>query len=185
MNIDRKTVFLMALFVSSIFVLLSKLMIPTTIQLIVEGQSTYVQQIPNIYTITDMIIVAISACIIGISVTHLISMKPVSRGEDVQSDQSLIAEPADNLTTQEISATASQNNAEDVLRILKGNEQIVIKELLDGGEMNQAELAVRIGISKSTLSRTLYDLESRKLIIRYRNGVSKMVKLADSLRKDQ
>jgi|GEM_PF-6493225 len=76
-----------------------------------------------------------------------------------------------------------ENNIENILNILKGNEQIVIKELLDSGEMNQAELAVRIGISKSTLSRTLYDLESRKLIIRYRNGVSKMVKLADSFKR--
>lgn len=76
-----------------------------------------------------------------------------------------------------------ENNIESILNILKGNEQCVIKELLDGGEMNQAELAVRIGISKSTLSRTLYDLESRKLIIRYRNGVSKMVKLADSFKR--
>jgi uncharacterized membrane protein len=74
---------------------------------------------------------------------------------------------------------------ENILDILKGSEQSVIKELFDSGEMNQAELAARIGISKSTLSRTLYDLESRKLIIRYRNGVSKMVKLADSLRKDR
>jgi len=51
--------------------------------------------------------------------------------------------------------------------------------------MNQAELAARIGIPKSTLSRTLQDLERRKLIIRYENGMSKMVKLADSLRKDR
>ena len=78
-----------------------------------------------------------------------------------------------------------ENNIKSILNILKGNEQCVIKELLDCGEMNQAELAARTGLSKSTLSRTLYDLESRKLIIRYRNGVSKMVKLADSLRKDR
>ena len=47
-----------------------------------------------------------------------------------------------------------------------GIEQIVIKELLDGEEMDQAELAARIGISKSTLSRTLQDLELRRLPIR-------------------
>nr|AAU83013.1 hypothetical protein GZ26B2_10 [uncultured archaeon GZfos26B2] len=44
----------------------------------------------------------------------------------------------------------------------------------------QAELAARIGIPKSTFSRTLSDMERRKLIVRYDNGMSKMVKLADS-----
>jgi len=66
-----------------------------------------------------------------------------------------------------------------------GIEQSVIKELFDSGEMNQAELAARIGIPKSTLSRTLQDLERRRLILRYDNGVSKITKLADSLRKDR
>jgi len=63
-------------------------------------------------------------------------------------------------------------------------KQGVVKELNDSGEMNQAELAARIGIPKSTLSRTLQDLERRKLIIRYDNGMSKMVKLTDSFSSD-
>ncbi|CAD7775193.1 hypothetical protein AIOGIFDO_01737 [Candidatus Methanoperedenaceae archaeon GB37] len=45
------------------------------------------------------------------------------------------------------------------------------------GEMNQTELGVRTGIPKSTLSRTLQDLERREVIIRYDEGMSKMVKL--------
>ena len=71
---------------------------------------------------------------------------------------------------------------ENILNILKGNEQRVVKELNDSGETNQAELVARIGIPKSTLSRTLQDLERRKLIIRSENGMSKMVKLADSFK---
>ena len=59
----------------------------------------------------------------------------------------------------------------------------VVKELFGSGEMNQAELAARIGIPKSVISRTLSDLESRRLIIRYENGMSKMVKLADSFKR--
>jgi DNA-binding XRE family transcriptional regulator len=92
-----------------------------------------------------------------------------------------LAETAD--TNPDVSEQNRENNIESILNILKGNEQCVIKELFDSEEMNQAELATRIGISKSTLSRTLYDLESRKLIIRYKNGVSKMVKLADSFKR--
>jgi len=43
-----------------------------------------------------------------------------------------------------------------------GIEQIVIKELLDGEEMDQAELAARIGILKSTLSRTLQGFRAQE-----------------------
>jgi uncharacterized membrane protein len=43
--------------------------------------------------------------------------------------------------------------------------------------MNQADLSARTGIPKSTLSRTLQNLEERKLVFRYDNGMSKMVKL--------
>lgn len=51
------------------------------------------------------------------------------------------------------------------------------------GELNQAELASRADIPKSTLSRILADLEKRGVIIRYENGMSKMVKLSDALQK--
>ena len=58
-------------------------------------------------------------------------------------------------TNPDVPEQKRENNIESILNILKGNEQSVIKELLNGGEMNQVELAARIGISKSTLSRTL------------------------------
>ncbi len=56
-------------------------------------------------------------------------------------------------------------NVENIVNILKGNEQGIVKELNDSGEMNRSELAARIGIPKSTLSRTLSDMERRKLIV--------------------
>jgi uncharacterized membrane protein len=63
-----------------------------------------------------------------------------------------------------------------VLNLLKGNERSVMEALMNHGEMNQADLSARTGIPKSTLSRTLQNLEDRKLIFRYDNGMSKMVK---------
>ncbi len=59
----------------------------------------------------------------------------------------------------------------------------IIKTLLDFGEMNQAELAVRTGIPRSSLSRILADLEKRGLVIRYDFGTSKMIKLGDKFVK--
>jgi uncharacterized membrane protein len=49
--------------------------------------------------------------------------------------------------------------------------------------MNQAELAVRTDIPRSSLSRILADLERRGLVIRYDFGTSKMIKLGDKFVK--
>lgn len=51
-----------------------------------------------------------------------------------------------------------------------------MEALMKYGEMNQADLSSRTGIPKSTLSRTLQNLEDRRLVHRYENGMSKMVK---------
>jgi F-box protein 11 len=86
----------------------------------------------------------------------------------------------DHLT---ITESIEPEKVENILNILKGNEQRVIKELNDSGEMKQAELSTRIGLSRSALSRMLQDLEGRGLILRYGNGVRKMVKLSDSFKR--
>jgi len=78
-----------------------------------------------------------------------------------------------------------KNNVEDILKILKGKEQTIINELTKTGAINQSELSSRTKIPSSTLSRTLHDLEQRGLIVRYYNGMSKMVKLNDSLARDE
>jgi predicted transcriptional regulator len=75
----------------------------------------------------------------------------------------------------------SKNNKllEVLSNLLKGNECKVIELLSKFNELNQTELAVRANIPKSTLSRMLADLEKRGLIIRYKNGMSKIVKLSN------
>ena len=116
--------------------------------------------------------------LLGVLITSLVyERRPFMH----ETPSNALAETAD--TNPDVPEQNRENNIESILNILKGNEQRVIKELLDDEEMNQAELAARTGLSKSTLSRTLYGLESRKLIIRYRNGISKMVKLADSFKR--
>ncbi len=50
-------------------------------------------------------------------------------------------------------------------------------------ELNQTELGQRVNIPKATLSRTITDLEKRGLVLRYRNGMSKMVKLSDDIQE--
>lgn len=182
MKVDGRAIS-MVVFTLSAFVLASKFLVPTTMQIFIQGEFITLKQIPNIYTVTDMIIVSAFSCIIGISTTYLLFLEPILRNK--HSDQSPSAETIDNLTTQEMPVAASQNNVEDILKVLKGKEQTIINELIKTGEINQSELSSRTKIPSSTLSRTLHDLEQRGLLIRYYNGMSKMVKLNDSLARDE
>lgn len=73
----------------------------------------------------------------------------------------------------------SQSSA--ILNTLKDNERKIVEVLINHGEMTQAELAARVNIPKSTLSRMLKDLETRGIIIRYDSGMTKTVKLNNQL----
>ena len=88
-------------------------------------------------------------------------------------------------TNPDVPEQNKEDDVRDVLRVLKGNDRKVVEVLLGAGALNQAELAAMTEINKSTLSRTLHDMEQRGMIVRYENGMSKMVKLADSLRNDR
>ena len=119
-------------------------------------------------TFIDFIITVVSSGLIGASASYLFFTKSEKTTE-------AITKPglADVHNKQE--------SIDVILKTLKGNEQTIINELTKTGEINQSELSSRTKIPSSTLSRTLYDLEQRGLIVRYYNGMSKMVKLNDSV----
>ena len=166
MKKDNKSVLMMTLLVCSIFVLFSKLFTPTTMNFIIQGESTYIEDIPDIYTLMDCIIISIASFTLGISAFYLL----------------LPGEESTKIPVELLKGTSQRVRQEEFLKILKGKEKKVVKELLKTGKMNQAELSACTNIPKSTLSRVLSDLESRGLVIRYEYGMSKMVKLSDEFR---
>lgn len=177
--------FYMVLLTVSAFVLAIKVLVPTTIQIFIQGELTTLKQVPNIYTLFDIIVVAIFSCILGISASCLLFLEPkLATGHELtfQTSKATASVPSDN---ELFSKVSSQNDVgiQALFKVLKENEREVTKTLLEVGEMNQAELAYRTNTPKSTLSRILADLEKKGLIIRYENGMSKMVKLADNLQK--
>ncbi|MCX9010125.1 MAG: MarR family transcriptional regulator [Candidatus Methanoperedens sp.] len=150
------------------------------------------KEIPNVYTIIDMIVISVSSFLLGISIFYLLTVKPeTDTRPDVTKNMtlsessmgSLIISNTGSITEKQSETDSDVTKIENVLNIFKGNEQRIIKELYHNSELTQAELAARADIPKSTLSRILGDLEKRGLIIRYENGMSKMVKLADSFQK--
>jgi len=185
-NFDKKTVFLMILIIATVFVLASIFLFPTTINVIVEDNDSVVTAIPGVYTLTDCVVIAIAAFLLGASMVFLYTMDILSPRDDV-----VIPLPPQKLIP-EIQAGIQGNGHDPVpevskdnsipegtgslLNLLKGNEREVMEVLVKYGEMNQADLSSRTGIPKSTLSRTLQNLEDRKLVHRYENGMSKMVK---------
>ncbi|MFZ3059754.1 MAG: MarR family transcriptional regulator [Candidatus Methanoperedens sp.] len=186
MNLQGKQMFMAALFIASIFILGIKLMTPTPIKIFVDGSDVVASQIPGFYALMDIVIAAFSAFLLGISTMYLLFFDfknaPNKNLEHIASNNVPFSNSV-QMESAEISAIARKGNANDILKILKGNEREVAKTLLELGELNQAELSARADIAKSTLSRTLADLEKRGLVIRYDNGMSKMVKLADGLQK--
>ena len=189
MKIEGKTALAMALFVVAVFMLASKFMLPTTVQVIIEGQSTYVKEIPNVYTTLDCVTIAIASFLLGASAFYILlvgfripeseRMEEETKLGEAGSESALQVQDADAQVpeTSKSSAGVTSEDEAGLLKILKGNEKRVIEALMEYGEMNQADLSARTGIPKSTLSRILRDLEDRGLVFRYDYGMSKMAKL--------
>ncbi|MBE0524952.1 MAG: MarR family transcriptional regulator [Methanosarcinales archaeon] len=187
MSIQGKQMFIAALFIASIFILGMKLTTPTPIKIFVEGSDVVTSQIPGFYTLVDMFIAAVSAFLLGISTMYLLffdSKSTLNKNlEHIVSDNVPVFANSVQMESTEISAITRKGDTKEILKILKGSECEVAKTLFEFGELNQAELASRTDIPKSTLSRTLANLEKRGVISRYENGMSKMVKLADDFQK--
>lgn len=191
MKIEGKTALAMVLFVVSVFMVMSKFMLPMTFQVFIEGQSIFIRDVPNVYTVLDCIIIAIFSFLLGVSAFYLFSTYSVmpekekvgqeAERKEAVSESALQVQDADAQvpeTSKSNGSAAPEDDKAGLLKILKGNEKKVIEALMEYGEMNQADLSARTGIPKSTLSRILQDLEDRSLIFRYDYGMSKMVKLA-------
>ena len=86
MGIDRKTGIVMVLFVASVFILASKLMLPTRMNVIIEGNVAVVREIPNIHTILDCIIIAICSFILGFCSLYLLLFAYAERKEEVPAE---------------------------------------------------------------------------------------------------
>ena len=192
MKVEEKTTLVMALFAGAVLMLLAlKFMLPTEIRVIIEGQSTYVQVVPSVYTTLDCVIIAIFSFLLGASAFYLFSIRfrtpekerilQEAEQEGTGSESTLHTVQDTDTQVPETSklngSAALEDDGAGLLKILKGNEKREIEALMEYGEMNQADLSARTGIPKSTLSRILRDLEDRGLVFRYDYGMSKMVKL--------
>jgi len=159
-KIRGKTVFMAALFVASVFVLGLKLLNPTPIQIVVEGQSASITQLPGFFTLEDVIIIVAASVILGVSGTYLLFFDSVEK-------------PVGELILEE-----RKERWKETVKTLKEDEQKIYRAIIEAdGIIEQSELPEKTGLSKASVSRALDLLESKGLVERRRRGMRNIILL--------
>ena len=196
-----KTLFAAAVFVASVLVLSLKLLNPTPVQILVEGNTAITTQVPGLFTYADVFVIAVALVLMSVSGTYILlqdsttpaAAAPASAGDIIAAaapasagDIIAAAAPA---SAGDIIAAAAPASAGDIIleerrqrwervaKTLKDDEQTLFEAIIDEGIVHQSELVEKTGLPKSNVSRALYALESRGLIERRRRGMGNVILL--------
>jgi len=149
---EKRLLALVTIMVSAM-VLTLKLSTPAYVQVIIEGNSTIVKEIPNLYTSQDIVAVLVFSFVLGFCTAYLISQYVRSEVK-LEADKASISETIKSL-------------GEDEFRVY-----MLIK---DEGLIYQHEIVKTTGFSKAKVSRILDKLEAMGLVERKRRGMSNIV----------
>ena len=152
-----KTLLAMFGMIASTFALFIKMMTPSSVQFVIEGNVVELNQVPSIYNTLDVLLIGVSCFVLGASLVSLLQTDG-SDGEKVS--------PEPGSWDQLIAGLA----VEDERKIV----QIVADE---GGTIFQSQLVEVTGYSKSKVSLVLDRLEARGILERRRHGMSNVVVL--------
>lgn len=155
-----------AIFVASVIVLAFKLLNPTPVEILVEGSTAVINQVPGLFTYADVLEIGMALVAMSITGTYILlhDSRAVTVPEPAPSAADAILEER-------------RQRWEEVAKTLKDDEQALYRVIMDDGIINQSELVEKTGLSKSNVSRALYGLESRGLIERRRRGMGNVVLL--------
>jgi uncharacterized membrane protein len=145
--------------IASTFAIFVKVMTPTTVQFIVDESVIEFSNIPEIYGSSDMILVSISAFVMGSSLVYLWL---IDRNEPVYAEASSLKSRWNGLLE----------------RLTNPDEKRIVSLIIDeGGTIFQSQLVDRSGYSKSKVSLILDRLEAKKILERKRHGMSNAIVL--------
>jgi uncharacterized membrane protein len=167
MKTSRKTVMMGILFAVSAFVLAGKLLMPTPIQIVIQGEEEpiVVGQLFR-YTQFDVAVISISAIILAASSFYLWSIN------SVEAPQVL---PAAEKRDTELEVAFA-------IRLLDGDRRKLFSEIVEaGGEILQSDLHAHTGFSKAKITRVLDYLELKGLIVRKSYGMTNKIIIKNSL----
>ena len=141
----------------SSFALFILVMTPTTVQFIIEGNIVELNQIPNIYNSSDLIVAGFSSFILGSSLIYLLL---IDRNGQPRTKTISIKEKWDKLL-------------EEIPNI---DEKRIVGIIIDAdGTIFQSQLVEKSGYSKSKVSLILDRLEAKRILERKRRGMSNVI----------
>jgi hypothetical protein len=145
--------------IASTFSVFVKVMTPTTVQFIFDGNTFELNLIPEIYSSFDVAVIGISGFIMGSSLVYLWLI--------------------DRSWSPHLKQTISTKNWDELLNKTSSPEEQKIVSLIinEGGTMFQGQLVDKSGYSKTKVSLILDRLEAKKILERRRHGMSNVVVL--------
>jgi hypothetical protein len=161
MKATPKTAIMAVLFAVSAFVLAGKLLMPTPIQIVIQGDEPIVVGQIFRYTQFDVAIISISAIILATSSFYLLFVNSVEN-----SKFSSVANEEDT----------SEARVALALHLLDGDRRKLFSEIVEaGGEILQSDLHAHTGFSKAKITRVLDYLELKGLIVRKSYGMTNKI----------
>jgi hypothetical protein len=156
-----KTGKLLAIFglIASSFAIFIRVMTPTTVQFIIEGNIIELNEIPHIYNSLDIVVTSVSCFVLGSSLIYLLLN---DKNEHVQNGVPSIRENWNNILE-----NLSNNDEKEIVKLI----------IAEGGTIFQSQLVVKSGYSKSKVSLVLDRLEARNILERRRRGMSNVIVL--------
>ena len=156
-----KSVKLLAIFglIASSFMIFIRVMNPTSVQIIIEGNIVEISEIPHIYNSWDMAVTSASCFVLGSSLIYLLLD---DKNERVQNGVPSVRESWDDLLEK-----LSSNDEKEIVKLI----------IAEGGTIFQSQLVDKSGYSKSKVSLVLDRLEAKKILERRRRGMSNVIVL--------
>jgi hypothetical protein len=187
MDKDRMLIILLAgFFVLSCIVAINLLLrsSPTYVQM--EGNTFRVLEIPYAYTRTDAYILFVAGVLSGITGCKLFSLKKdTSGGIENRDIEQINTEPALAPEAPIEPDLQKERVAGVLLKALEGDERRTVKLIVDnGGRMLQNDLVNSLNFSKAKVSRILFKLEQRKIIIKEKYGLTNSISISEHIWSD-
>ncbi|MCS4542242.1 MAG: hypothetical protein HY929_08025 [Euryarchaeota archaeon] len=163
---ERNMILAAAILIIATFVLVDKLLTPSSTQIVLESGRAIPIEEPSYFTFNTVLLLVICAWVGGMTMVYLLlkattevnHQDTFSRAEDTKQEK--IAK-------------------EFVLSLLDGDEKKIFQKIVEsGGEVLQKDLVLETGFSKVQVTRLLDKLEEKGLIIKKRYGLTNKVVLS-------
>lgn len=154
---NRKSITVVAfLLILSTIVLVNTLLAPRPIQILLEGDQALQMEGTDIFTLSDVLILVMSAWICGATVVYLF----LGLSEEEKPTAGRKPERA----------------PEDLLKLLEGDERRLYQAIIDSnGEILQKDLVLESDFNKVKVTRLLDRLEKKGIVTRVRHGMTNRI----------